>query len=177
MQAINPNRNIGFRQNLTDKNTKKKPLVIENSYASSAITTLSYIAGATSILMLDDVDYFKQDIKKHKQAYSLTMLMLVLAGIFSFKNITIPDFYGKTNDKKAKNFLVTQQAISTTLFGSLIACGISQAINKKPDRKGGIIAACLSGIALVASTISNIATWKNYKKTKEQNVLLEEQNN
>ena len=25
MQVINPNRNIGFRQNLTDKNTKKKP--------------------------------------------------------------------------------------------------------------------------------------------------------
>ncbi len=164
MQAINSNMNIGFRQNQKDKNINKKNLVIENSLASSTLTTLSYIAGATSVPIFDGVDNLKQEVKKHKLAYSLTMLMLILTGINNFKSITISDFYGKTDDKKVKNHLLTKQAISTALLGSLIACGISQAINKKPDRKSGIIAACLSGVALAATTISNIATWKGYKK-------------
>lgn len=130
MQAINPNMNIGFRQNQKDKNINKKNLVIENSLASSTLTTLSYIAGATSVPIFDGVDNLKQEVKKHKLAYSLTMLMLILTGINNFKSITISDFYGKTDDKKVKNHLLTKQAISTVLLGSLIACGISQAINK-----------------------------------------------
>lgn len=44
--------------------------------------------------------------------------------------------------------------------------GLDNAFGKKKfDRKGDIIAACLSGIALTATTISNIATWKSYKKS------------
>ena len=79
----------------------------------------------------------------------------------------IPDFFGKKEDERIKNFLVTQQSISTAILGPLIACGISQAINKKPDRKSGIIAACLSGVVLAATTISNIATWKNTRKMRK----------
>ncbi len=86
MQAINPNMNIGFRQNQTDKNIKKKTLVIENSLASSTLTTLSYIAGVTSLPILSDgVGKLKQEVNKHKLDYSLILLMTMFMGIGSFK--------------------------------------------------------------------------------------------
>lgn len=38
------------------------------------------------------------------------------------------NIFGK-KDKRIENFLITQQVISTCILGSLLACGISQAIN------------------------------------------------
>lgn len=53
-----------------------------------------------------------------------------------------------------------------------LICGLDNAFGKqKFDHKGGILAACLSGVAFAATTISNIATWKNYKKEKNNNLV------
>lgn len=166
MQAINQNINISFKHTKTDKKlNKKEPLVINNSQLVRGGLASSCILGVLSIPFLDkSLDELKKDFLKHKLACSFLAILMLFVGLNEFKTKSISNFYGKTNNQKVKNYLITQQAISTALLGPLLACGISQAINKKPDRKSGIIAACLSGIALVAVTISNIATWKNYKK-------------
>lgn len=169
MQVINPNMNIGFKQIQTNKKlNKKEPLVINNSPLVRSGLASSCILGFSSMLFLDvSLSDLKKDILKNKMLYFLLGIGMLLTGYSGFKTRSISDFYGKTDEKKVKNYLLTNQAISTGLLGVLFSCGVSQAINKKPDRKSGIIAACLAGIALVTSTISNIATWKNYKKENQ----------
>ena len=165
MQAINPNMNIGFKQTNTRKKAENKTLIIKNSPIERFGLATSCILGFSSMLFLDvSLSDLKKDILKNKMLYFLLGIGMLLTRYSGFKTKSISDFYGKTDEKKVKNYLLTNQAISTGLLGVLFSCGVSQAVNKKPDRKSGIIAACLSGIALVASTISNIATWKNYKK-------------
>ena len=163
MQAINPNMNIGFRQNQKDKSKHNTKSYVENNFASRISLPIAVSTSAVGVdLLLNGMSGVKKRFKEDKLFYPFVALVSLATAIP--QKYMIPDFFGKKEDKRIKNFLITQQAISTALLGTLIACGISQAINKKPDRKSGIIAACLSGIALAASTISNIATWKNYKK-------------
>ena len=72
---------------------------------------------------------------------------------------------GKTNDKKVKNYLFIKQFVETVFTTLMYFCSTPHKyLKEKNDKKSNILAACLSGIALAATTISNVATWKNYKK-------------
>lgn len=171
MQVINPNINIGFKQIQANKKlNKKEPLVLQNSIAHRILMPIASISTMASIgISLHNINEELKDLKRNKWLYLFISLMAVID--CSRKTTVVPHYYGKTNDKKAKNYLITKQALSTALLGSLITCGISQAINKNADRKSGIMAACLAGIALAGATISNIATWKNYKSMEKSDSI------
>lgn len=144
-------------------------MYVENNLVSRISLPIAVSTSAVSVdLLLNGMSGVNKRFKEDKLFYPF--VALVSLAISVPQKYLIPDFFGKKEDEIIKNFLVTQQAISTAILGPLIACGISQAINKKPDRKSGIIAACLSGVALAATTISNIATWKKYKKEKDNNL-------
>lgn len=169
MQAINPNMNIVFRQNQTDRNKHNTKLYVENNLFSRISLPIAVSTSAVGVdLLLNGMSGVNKRLKEDKLFYPFVALVSLATSVP--QKYLIPDFFGKKEDKRIKNFLITQQAISTGILGSIIACGISQSINKKPDRKSGIIAACLSGVALAATTISNIATWKNYNKQKNNNL-------
>ncbi len=161
------------RENLLYEKTNNKKYYLKKPLEpiSSSIFLLS------SVMHLDITENGYDDLKKNfvKKIpfYCIVGILSALVGLYE-KETIINDKEDKTIEGQIKTHLILSQVALSILSGIGIIRGIKQT---KKDRKGGIMAACLSGIALVASTISNIATWKNYKKTKEQNVLLEEKNN
>ena len=113
----------------------------------------------------------KKFIEEYKKSNKLllcfcTAIIILISSLRSSE--TIDDIFGDTNDKKAKNYLIFKQISQSALALMSLIGGLDNAFGKKKfDRRGGIIAACLSGVALAATTISNIATWKNYKKENQ----------
>ena len=81
------------------------------------------------------------------------------------KEIPIKEKEDITMNGQIKQHLLLSQIGLSILSGIEIIRGIKRI---KQDRRGGIIATCLSGVALAATTISNIATWKNYKKDNQK---------
>ncbi|OLA95078.1 MAG: hypothetical protein BHW64_00460 [Candidatus Melainabacteria bacterium LEY3_CP_29_8] len=113
MQAINQNINISFKHTKTDKKlNKKEPLVINNSQLVRGGLASSCILGVLSIPFLDkSLDELKKDFLKHKLACSFLAILMLFVGLNEFKTKSISNFYGKTNNQKVKNYLITQQAI------------------------------------------------------------------
>lgn len=150
------------RENLLyEKNNKKYYLKKPLEPISSSIFLLS------SVIHLDITENGYADLKKNfvKKIpfYCIVGILSALVGLYE-KETIINDKENKTIEGQIKTHLILSQVVLSILSGIGIIRGIKQA---KKDRKSGIIAACLAGIALVTSTISNIATWKNYKKENQ----------
>lgn len=101
----------------------------------------------------------------------LATLYPIIFGLIAPNKINIDEssiLLGNTNDKKVKNYLFIKQVVETAFTALIYFCSTPHKyLKEKHDKKSNIIAACLAGIALVTSTISNIATWKNYKKENQ----------
>ncbi len=163
---------ISFRQNnnaVLNKSQNKKndfslKTPLEPICAPIYITSL---IGGTSLAMDGEKKFIEEYKKSNKLLLCFCTAIIILIGSLRSSE-TIDDIFGNTNDKKAKNYLIFKQISQSALALMSLIGGLDNAFGKKKfDRKGGIIAACLSGVALAASTISNIATWKNYKKDNQ----------
>ncbi len=160
---------ISFRQNsnaVLNKSQNKKndfslKTPLEPICAPIYITSL---IGGTSLAMNGEKKFIEEYKKSNKLLLCFcTAIIILISSLRSSE--TIDDIFGDTNDKKAKNYLIFKQISQSALALMSLIGGLDNAFGKKKfDRRGGIIAACLSGVALAATTISNIATWKNYKK-------------
>lgn len=150
------------RENLLyEKNNKKYYLKKPLEPISSSIFLLS------SVMHLDITENGYDDLKKNfvKKIpfYCIVGILSALVGLYE-KETIVNDKENKTIEGQIKTHLILSQVVLSILSGIGITRGIKQT---KKDRKSGIIAACLSGIALAGATISNIATWKNYKKENQ----------
>lgn len=135
----------------------------KNEKLSKTILLSSVVA--SSYLKQYGTKYLKEVSIKQKILAALCPIML---GITFPNNINLDESqitYGKAKDKKVKNYLFLKQIAETSFIALIYLCSTPHKYLKdKNDKKSNIIAACLSGIALAATTISNIATWKSYKK-------------
>ena len=107
---------------------------------------------------------FKKNFTKKIPYYSVIGIISILLGMLE-KEIPIKEKEDITMNGQIKQHLLLSQIGLSILSGIEIIRGIKRI---KQDRRGGIIATCLSGVALAATTISNIATWKNYKKDNQK---------
>ena len=157
MEIVNNSNNSA---DLFYKNQNNKKYYLKKTFEPLS----SYIFLLSSVMHLDITENGYDDLKKN---FVKKIPFYCIVGISSTlvelneKERIIKDKEDRTIEEQIKTHLILSQVVLSILSGIGITRGIKQT---KKDHKGGIIAACLSGIALVGATISNIATWKNYKK-------------
>ena len=145
-----------------NQNNKKYYLKKPLEPLSSSIFLLS--CAAHFDILENGYNDFKKNFTKKIPYYSVIGIISILLGMLE-KEIPIKEKEDITMNGQIKQHLLLSQIGLSILSGIEIIRGIKRI---KQDRKCGIIAACLSGVALAASTISNIATWKNYKKDNQK---------
>ena len=157
MEIINNNYN---KENLLSKNQNKKKYYLKKPLEPLSSSILLLSCAAHFDIIGSGYNNFKKNFTKKIPFYSIVGMLSIILGMLE-KETLIKSKKDKTIEEQVKTHLLLSQIGLSILSGIEIIRGIKQI---KKDRKGGIIAACLSGIALAATTISNIATWKNYKK-------------